>query len=91
MDKNLKMGPREDEKFEKNATCSGKKFEIVGPKKSWTFPPPPGSHCPRKVPDRVPSNFNTCEHFDYNIASITNIVINSPYSSKPITELFTVF
>ena len=31
-------------------------------------------HCHEYVPNSVPSNFDTPEHFDYNIANFTSIV-----------------
>ena len=39
-------------------------------------------HCCEHVPDSVPHNFDTREHFDYIIASFTGIVINCSVSSS---------
>ena len=39
-------------------------------------------HRCKYVSDSVPSSFDTREHFDYNIASFTNIVINCSSSSS---------
>ena len=44
-----------------------------------TRPKRPG---PRDVSDSVSSSFDTREHFDYNIASLTGIVINCSVSSS---------
>ena len=37
---------------------------------------------PNMFPDSVPSNSDTREHFDYNIASLTGIVINCSVPSS---------
>ena len=39
-------------------------------------------HRYKHVSDSVPTNFDTHEHFDYNIASFTGIVINCSVSSS---------
>ena len=39
-------------------------------------------HRCKHVSDSVPSSFDTREHFDYNIASLTGIVINCSVSSS---------
>ena len=39
-------------------------------------------HCCKHVSDSVPSSFDTRKHFDYNIASLTDIVINCSVSSS---------
>ena len=40
MDKNLKIGPRADEKFWKTQPFADKNFEKMEPKKCWTSPSP---------------------------------------------------
>ena len=39
-------------------------------------------HSHKHVANSVPSNFDTSEHFDYNIASFTSIIINFSASSS---------
>ena len=39
-------------------------------------------HLCKHVSDSVPSSFDTREHFDYNIASLTSIVIGCSVSSS---------
>ena len=39
-------------------------------------------HRCKHVSDSVPSSFDTREHFDYNIASLTGIVFNCSVSSS---------
>ena len=38
--------------------------------------------CKHVSDSSVPSSFDTCEHFDYNIASLTGIIINCSVSSS---------
>ena len=38
-------------------------------------------YCCKHVSNSDPSSFDTCKHFDYNITSLTSIVINCSVSS----------